>query len=68
MMDAGSTGTRIYVYTWPRRTSEAVPKVVEVGEMSTKPGLSSFPANPNGSREQSAPAHARLLFGGTPWA
>ena len=50
MMDAGSTGTRVYVYTWPRRTSEAVPKLVEVGKMSTKPGLSSFPANPNGSR------------------
>ena len=49
-MDAGSTGTRVYVYTWPRRTSEAVPKVVEVDKMSTKPGLSSFPTNPNGSQ------------------
>ena len=49
-MDAGSTGTRVYVYKWPRRTSGAVPKVVEVGNNRTKPGLSSFPTNPNGSQ------------------
>ena len=53
MMDAGSTGTRIYVYTWPERKDNSVPLVREEMDavsqkavsLKVKPGLATFAGN-----------------------
>ena len=54
-LDAGSTGTRIYIYKWDKRDFDSVPPVLTqiVGNTllneKLTPGISSFAANPAGA-------------------
>jgi apyrase len=48
MMDAGSTGTRVMIYTWDTRTSLDFPprnEFNQIGSTQVKPGLSKFGTN-----------------------
>jgi hypothetical protein len=53
MLDAGSSGTRIHVYVWPKRTNASLPGVetAPIGEvpysMKIQPGISSFESDPS---------------------
>eukprot|EP00729_Bicosta_minor_P002240 gene2240-20561_t len=63
MFDAGSSGTRCYVYKWPKRVGKDVPLVeslwdeVKQEEMSLKvsPGISTFADDLNGLEEKLQP-------------
>jgi Golgi nucleoside diphosphatase len=49
MFDAGSSGTRVYVYKWKCREQQSTPQVVvteDIPNMSVRPGISSFANNP----------------------
>ncbi|KAL0478804.1 ectonucleoside triphosphate diphosphohydrolase [Acrasis kona] len=51
MFDAGSSGTRIYVYNWPCRTKTSTPKVYvadDAPNFQVRPGISSFASNTSG--------------------
>ena len=37
--DAGSSSTRVSVYTWPHRKSNSIPVITEVGRNNTKSGM-----------------------------
>ena len=37
--DAGSSSTRVSVYTWPQRKSNSIPVITEVGRNNTKSGI-----------------------------
>ena len=54
VFDAGSTGSRVHVYEFQFCGDELLNLLDEVFEM-TKPGLSSFQANPNGAVESLEP-------------
>jgi len=62
MIDAGSSGTRIYVYSWPRRNSTEVPLVESVWDKTTQkssdkttPGISSFSKDLSGLQQSLDP-------------
>lgn len=48
VIDAGSSGTRIYIYTWPARTNNSIPQVTPAPPnqvawaLKTTPGISTF--------------------------
>ena len=39
MCDAGSSSTRVSVYTWPPRNGNSIPNITEKGRKSTEPGM-----------------------------
>lgn len=50
IFDAGSSGTRLYVYSWPCRGFVSLPSLSPKTVFSEKltPGISTFPKDPNG--------------------
>ena len=42
MCDAGSSSTRVSVYTWPQRKKNSIPVISEKGRESTNPGMHSM--------------------------
>lgn len=67
-IDAGSSGSRAYLYQYDADTSSKVTQIQEVMSKKVKPGLSSFADNPNGAIESIdnllAPVKAQLEQGG----
>ncbi|CAH1773815.1 unnamed protein product, partial [Owenia fusiformis] len=52
VIDAGSSGSRARIYTWPERTSlSQTIQLTEVGNKKIKPGLSAFVGDANGIRD-----------------
>jgi hypothetical protein len=39
MCDAGSSGTRVSVYRWPKRKKNIIPRIKEVNRSRTNPGI-----------------------------
>lgn len=59
MFDAGSSGTRVYIYTWPCRTANTYPLIdlnsLTTPELKITPGLSTFSNNIDGIQEYLQP-------------
>jgi apyrase len=58
LFDAGSSGTRIYVYKWPCRTVQSPPKIVvteAIPNLNIKPGISSYASNATAAGESIKP-------------
>ena len=45
MCDAGSSSTRVSVYTWPQRKKNNIPVLTEVGRSTTNPGMHTMDEN-----------------------
>ena len=51
IIDAGSSGSRIYFYSYQNQSSNLLPVLKQVSSNSVKPGLSSFVSDPNSAKE-----------------
>ncbi|CAH1801641.1 unnamed protein product [Owenia fusiformis] len=59
IVDAGSSGSRARIYTWPERTSlNQILQLSEVANKKIKPGLSAYAGDPTGLRN-----HIGVLLG-----
>ena len=55
VIDAGSSGSRIYLYRVEDRGAGKVPNLIQTGNIKVEPGLSSYAANPQQAGESLLP-------------